>query len=256
MYPNRGRSPHSDYSETIHMNSYPSYIMITIVHGDDIAASRNYFISLKMEGLDSVTMQGTLITLTDIIQAVEGSGLFSEGKHIFIEELLSKRKAGKELNTIIECLISNEKENEIVLWESKDVTTAQLRHFKNPIIKQFKVTKTIFQFVDSLKPHNAKNMMSLFHKTIEAEDVEYVFFMIVRQVRLLLALSNEGSEQIDEIKRMAPWQKSKLQKQSKLFTIDGLLSFYQKLFGVEYGIKTGNLSLPLVGTIDFLLIEL
>lgn len=232
------------------------YHMIMIVHGDDITASRSYFIAQKEQSSDSVTLQGALMTLNDVIQAVEGQGLFSEGKHIFVEEFLTKRKAGKETNSIIAKLIENEKNNDIFLWESKDLTATQLKHFKDAVVKQFKITKTIFQFVDSIKPKNTKPILTLFHRTTKTEEVEYVFFMIVRQVRLLLALFDEGTESIDEVKRMAPWQKSKLQKQAKLFTIESLKNLYQKLFELDLAMKTGGLVMPLTESIDFLLLEI
>jgi len=118
-------------------------------------------------------------------------------------------------------------------------------------------------------------LISLFHQTIETTEIEMVFFMLIRQIRLLLALSqtrHSGEEErrlqnpdsgrarmteneIDELKKMAPWQKSKLEKQASLFPQEQLIVFYQKLFTIEVGQKTGTLTAPLVSTIDFLLLE-
>src|SRR5258706_3092333 len=230
--------------------------MITVIHGDDIVSSRNYFISQRGLSSDAVTLHGVTVNLNDVVQAVEGQGLFSEGRHIFIEELLSKRKAGKELTSILACLLENQKNNDIYLWESKDMTAKQLSSLKTVTIKQFKITKTIFQFLDTIRPKNGKTILMLLHKTLETEEIEFVFFMLVRQLRMLLALFEPGDESIDEVKRMAPWQKSKLQKQAKLFTIESLKDFYKKLLDIDIAQKTGGLALPLSETIDFLLLEI
>ena len=230
--------------------------MITVIHGDDIVSSRNYFISQRGLSSDAVTLHGVTVNLNDVVQAVEGQGLFSEGRHIFIEELLSKRKAGKELTSILACLLENQKNNDIYLWESKDMTAKQLSSLKTVTIKQFKITKTIFQFLDTIRPKNGKTILMLLHKTLETEEIEFVFFMLVRQLRMLLALFEPGDESIDEVKRMAPWQKSKLQKQAKLFTIESLKDLYKKLLDIDIAQKTGGLALPLSETIDFLLLEI
>ena len=81
--------------------------------------------------------------------------------------------------------------------------------------------------------------------------------MLQRQFRLLLAVSEENSkDSIDEITRLAPWQKSKLEKQARLFQVDKLLSIYKKLYQIDLAQKTGNLPFSLTASIDFLLADL
>lgn len=231
--------------------------MITIIHGDDGASSRNYFISQRQLSSDAIALNGATVTLNDVVQAVEGQGLFSEGKHIFIEELLSKRKASKELSNILECLLENQSSNEIFLWESKDLTVKQLSVLKAANVKQFKIAKTIFQFLDAIRPKNAKTMVVLLHRTLQTDEIEFVFYMLERHIRMLLALFEGDTDgTIEEVKRMAPWQKSKLQKQAKFFTIESLKDLYKKLLDIDVAQKTGGLALPLSETIDFLLLEI
>ncbi len=83
-----------------------------------------------------------------------------------------------------------------------------------------------------------------------------VFFMMIRQIRMLLGLIEPTADAIDEVKRMAPWQKSKLQQQADRFEIAELKSLYSKLFEIEKAMKTGNLSMTLPETIDFLLLDI
>ncbi len=228
--------------------------MITIIHGTDTAASRKYFLDLRNGEKDSVLINGQNVTLTDLVQAFEGGDLFADSKNFFIEQLISKRKKSKELTGITEYIQKNESGNKIFLWEEGDLTKASLNLFKNPAVKSFKLPQTLFLFLENIKPNNGKRLVGLFHETIKTADAEMVYFMMIRQIRLLLGLVEPVNDPIDEVKRMAPWQRGKLQNQADLFEITELKMLYKSLFEIEKGIKTGSLSTSLTSTIDFLLL--
>lgn len=231
--------------------------MIIIIHGDDTASSRKYYIELKKKHPHVFELEGEKVTLTDLYQIFEGGELFQTSKIIFIEQLLSKKKKGKERDQIIEYLQKNTGEHSIHLWENKDLGKDVAKTFKQAEIKTFKLPQTMFLFLDSIAPGNSKKLLSLFHQTIQETEIEMVFFMLVRQFRLLLAIrKTENEQQIDEIKRIAPWQKSKLEKQSSLFDKQKLIELYRKLFDIEAAQKTGTLTTSLTIAIDFFLLEL
>jgi DNA polymerase III delta subunit len=233
--------------------------MITIIHGDDISQSRKYFIDLKIKQKNAITFDGGKITLTDLAQNIEGSSLFGDTKSIFIEELLSKnKKTDKTVKEIINFIAKNSDNASFVLWESKEITKRELFTFKNSVAKIFKLPKNIFLFMDSLRHNNSKNLLNLFHQAIDSGiKEELILFMMQRQIRFLLALSESGeNEQIEEINRLAPWQMSKLISQAKLFDKEKLKIIYKKLFEIELGQKTGNLFSTLSQAIDFLLLEM
>lgn len=230
--------------------------MITIIHGADIASSRKYFLDQKPVDEDVSLIDGQNVTITDLVQIFEGGGLFSDSKNFFIEQLLGKRKKSKELEQIIDVITKNSDENNIYLWEEKELSKSTLSTFKNPIVKLFKLPQTLFLFLESIKPKNGKVLVSLFQQTIDVTDVEMVFFMMIRQVRILLALIDPALDGIDEVKRMAPWQKTKIQNQADNFEIDELKSLYNKLFEIEKGLKTGTLPIPLKQTIDLWLLDI
>src|SRR5205085_6495279 len=123
-------------------------------------------------------------------------------------------------------------------------------------IKQFKLPAAIFTFLDALRPNNAKILIQLFHRILEHKDEQFVFFMLVRHMRLLLSLSDSVDDSIEELKKISPWQKSKLQKQVRLFDQSSLLKLYAKLFTIDLASKSGRLACPLRQTIDFLLLEI
>ncbi len=239
--------------------------MITLIHGEDTAASRNYFFELKKASVDSKQLEGQSVTSIDLQQTVEGSDLFGTVPIVFIDELISKRKSPKEIEQLINIL--NTSEAAITVWESKTLTPKQLQQFNNVTIKEFKIPSTIFALLDSLKPGNGKVLIEQFHQTLQDKDPEFVLVMLQRQIRILLAISSKSSLSslgegqgevgtISEVSRMAPWQKGKLDKQTKLFTPERLKNLHAKLFQLELGMKTGGLTLPLPDSIDLLLLSI
>lgn len=234
--------------------------MITIIHGDNIAESRNYFLDLRSKQKNPVSFDGGKITLTDLVQNIEGSGLFNDTKTIFIEDLLAKhKKTNNESKEILNFIAKNSKNSAFILWESKELTKRDTGFFKNAVVKVFKLPKNIFLFLDNLKPGSGTNLLNLFHEALDSGiKEELILFMMQRQFRLLLSFCNSElvSESIDEVNRLAPWQREKLERQTQLFDTSKLKNIYKKLYEMELGQKTGALPLTLSQSIDFLLLEI
>ncbi|MBF8249611.1 MAG: hypothetical protein HW400_212 [Candidatus Levybacteria bacterium] len=239
--------------------------MITIIHGDNISESRNYFLELKQKEKNPLLFDGNKLTITDLVQNIEGSGLFNDSKTIFIDDLLTKRKrTDKEVKEILNFIATNPKESNFILWESKEILKGTLNLFKSATVNYFKLPKNIFLFLDNLRPNNSKSLLNLFHQTLESGIAEeLILFMLQRQFRILLALSEPSkNEPIDELSRLAPWQLDKLKRQADYFQgstlSEGstLKKIYKKLYEIEIGSKTGSLSLSLSQSIDFLLLEI
>lgn len=242
--------------------------MITIIHGSDTSLSRKYFLDEKQKVVNAVLLDAEQVNLTDLTQVFEGGGLFGESKFIFIEQLLTKRKKSTDLTGILTYLEKNATGHTIFLWEGKELDRGTLTLLKNPIVKIFKLPQTLFQLLDAILPGNGKTLIKLYHQTLVASDAEMVFYMLIRQIRILLAIKripanldskspNEVNtpDPIDEVKRIAPWQKNKLENQANHFEVQQLLTIYSKLFTLEVGQKTGTLAVPLSSAIDFLFME-
>ena len=69
-------------------------------------------------------------------------------------------------------------------------------------------------------------------------------------------LFQDSKENIDEVKRIAPWQKSKIVRQASLFGEEKLKLIYKKLYKIDKTTKTGKSNLTLVQNIDILLLEI
>lgn len=230
--------------------------MITIIHGDDIVSSRNFFISQKQKIKNPPEFNGESVSLTDLVQIFEGGELFRAEKTLFLEDFLTKRKQSRDKDQIISYLAKYQNHG-VFLWEGKEASLKSLVLFKKAEIKHFKLPQTLFAFLDSIKPGLGPSHITLFYKVLENMEAELVFFMLVRQIRLLLALSDSNSnEQIDEVKRLAPWQKGKLQRQASFFTAKELKIHFARLYEIDLAQKTGTLSLTLTQAIDFFLLDL
>lgn len=226
--------------------------MITIISGDDINLSRKFFLEKKGNSTQP-TLNGETVTLLDIKQIGTTGGLFEKSEPIFIEGLISNSRPSKRLDEIAD-YFKNTKDVDAYLWESKELAKKQTSAFGNPILETFKIPQNTFGFLDGIKPNSGKRNVELFHSALDASNEDLLFFMIIRQFRLLLAVSSNS--QIDEAKRLAPWQKSKLLSQAKLYSQDSLLKIYEKLFQMDLDQKTGGLTMPLKESIDFFLLGL
>lgn len=230
--------------------------MIIVFHGENSTESRKAFIDLRKETANAIVIDEPTITIALLSEKLEGQGLFADTQTLFIEELFSKKKGSKEVDTLANFIASHTKNTAVVLWESKALTPKQLGFFKGAKVKKFDLPKEVFAFLDSILPQNSKKSLKLFHKTLETEEAEFIFFMMVRQVRILLAVLEPGESQIDEVTRLAPWQMGKFEKQARSFDKEQLRTLFYNLFNIEKNLKTGKLALNLSQTIDFLLINL
>lgn len=229
--------------------------MLTLIHGDDTTLSRNYYISERQNHPEKKIVDGNTVQITDLMQIFSGNGLFGDQETIFIEDLVSKRKSPKDIEELV-TFLSDQTDALIFVWESKILTPKQVSLFKKANVKEFKISTVVFTFLDSLKPNNSQYMIKLYHDVLEQEDAFYVLVMLMRQVRILLSVLDPQEKIISEVVRMAPWQKTKMQKQAKAFTKEKLLAMHDQLFALEKGQKTGTLTLALPESIDFFLLSI
>lgn len=229
--------------------------MIRILYGEDIATSRLYY--KKQQKNDPLVFDGEKVTHAQIEEALGSNGLFGNEKIICLENFFSKRKSSKEMDLIIASIEKNSSDTDIIFWESKQLSKKSLSVFPKAVTKSFPFPQSLFAFLDALQPNNTKKLLTLYHETLLHTESEMIFFMITRHIRLLLALSDtQNPDSIDEVKRLAPWQKSKLVSQSRQFPVKQLVSLHGRLADIDVKSKSGGLPMPLLETIDFLLLSI
>lgn len=230
--------------------------MILIIHGNDIEKSRNYFFQEKQNQDNPVLINADLVTADLLFQTFENKNFFETKTTIIVENFFSKFKANSNEFKEITSYINKNKTIDIIFWESTEISKASLSAFSNATVKNFSLPQSLFLFLDNIKPGNSKYLISIFHEILKTTEAEIIFFMIIRQFRLLIAQIENGSNAIDEAKRMAPWQLSKFKKQLSFFDKNKLLVSYNKLFEIDLKHKTGKISFPLEKSIDFFLADL
>lgn len=230
--------------------------MITIIHGDDIVSSRNYFYNQKRSANNPTSFDGQF-ELEDIIQTAQSTGLFISDNKIFIENFFSKNKVNStSTRNTLDYINKNSSSFELFLWEGKELQKKYINLFNNPLVKTFVIPKSIFLFLDSISPGNYKNSIGFFHKALQSTESELIFFMLQRQFRMLLTIADKKTQHsIDEVLRLLPWQKKKLERQASVFPLQKLLALHKMLYKIEISHKTGGLPYPLDRSIDFFLLS-
>ena len=229
--------------------------MITIIHGNDITTSRNFYIELRKKTANYELIDGKNLDFDTLFRTFQGNSLFTNEKNIYIENFFSNIKSNSiEFKKITDYLNKNKNIN-LLFWETKVLTKTQASSIKSAQVKEFSYPQVLFVFLDSFKPQNLSSI-KLFHQLNKTMEVELIFYMIVRQLRLMIAVLEEGKNEIDEIKRLAPWQLSKLRSQGGHFGKNKLLDLYKKLYLIDYQTKYGLTPLSLSTNIDIFLSDL
>lgn len=227
--------------------------MFTILHGENLPKSRQKLVELiqesKNKGQQIKRLQAKKLTLAELETALMAQDLFGNTQVVVIEELhslpTSQRK--KDLITLL-----SKAQIPIILWEKRALTKTMLKKFPQAKDTEFKISKTLFAWLDSLdgKTKNKTSQLKLFHQTIETEAPELCLVMLARQIRLLIQ-AKEG-EKISG----PPWMAQKLQRQNQKFTFSQLLKIHQNLLILDIKQKTSQLSLELAAELDLLLLRM
>lgn len=231
--------------------------MIVILHGEDIARSRKALESAKTQkkSQEVITLDGAKITLSELKQALEAKSLFGQERIVILENFLGSRKT-KEQEKIIDYLKSEKQNLDLIIWEDQEVNSLLLRSFPHAQVQVFKLDPLLFRFLDTLKPQNSQKMIEALRLALTQEDANLIFYLLVRQFRLLLVLRNGEEASLEEVGRLVSWQRTKIAKQAQYFTPQKLLAVYRELLAIDYREKTGSAAYPLPQTLELFLANL
>lgn len=229
--------------------------MITLIHGGNTVASRaeltqqiSAFRNKEVRRLD-----GSSVDEASLIQALESTSLFGGETVVVIENLFGKlgRKL-KLIDALAKRINASGEATDIILWEDKDMGKTVLSGL-GPKTRnlQFKISPLIFEFLDSLKPHNAQVLLSLTEKLFVQDAPELVFAMLVKRLRQLLILRDGGTPE-----GLIGWQAGRLTTQAGHFTLEQLSMMYKKCCEIEYSIKSGTSPFTMAQHIEMVLADL
>lgn len=204
---------------------------ITLVHGEDIHASRKYYLDLceKAKGSGFTISDISNQTNLDLGEKLTGQSLFEE-KILFVHEKL-KNLTPKDLGWLKEK--SGKYNGELFMWYEGDAPAKIIKSFPKGVnVKKFDLPKIIFNFLDSFYPGNCKNCLSLLSDLLESQPIELIFAMLIRHVRDLYWVSVDSQNPPS----YQSWRIAKLKKQALHFTSAKLKRVIN--FASEADIKT------------------
>ncbi len=208
-----------------------------IIHGDNQVASRSLLLAAKQtataKNLEIISLSGDELNLAELQNYVNSVNLLGTTNCVVVEGFFGRRPSN-EKKKIIEQLEkwSNE---QIILWDGKDVSL-QLKNFPLNIVKKFELPRTVFKFLDSL----ALNDLS---QTLETTPPEFVFSLLVGQVRKLMIIKSGGGNFPD-------WQMAKLKSQAAKFTDQELSSMHHQLLDIDFKNKTSASAMDLAQALE------
>lgn len=208
-----------------------------IIHGEDKVLSYKRLIAItedfKNKQLEITTHEAASLDPTTLRQELSSTNLFGTAKCLIVKNFLSSTKS-KSKDQLTK-LLSSADGQEIVLYETKEIAATVLKTFPKATIENFKVNPLIFKFLDVLRPQNQRQINLGWKKlTEEGIEPEFVFAMVVRQIRLLIQAKSGPS-----YLKLGPYPQRLITSQSTNFTIEKLLNLHQQLYQIDLKIKTG-----------------
>ncbi|MBU0578832.1 hypothetical protein KKE34_03535 [Patescibacteria group bacterium] len=227
--------------------------MMTILHGENITASRNKLVELitlaKNKNKTIERLDAKKINLGILESKLVKQDLFGTEILVVIENLHSLPRS-KNKTALIE--LASKSQVNLILWEKRQLTATMLKKFPKVEIFEFKLSNTLFAWLDTIRGDgkNIKKQLLTFHKTLATEDPHLCFVMLLRQIRMLIQVKDGG-----EISG-PPWIKNKLKKQGETFDLNQLLNIHAQLLTIDLKQKTSSNSLELDQELDLLIMSM
>lgn len=225
--------------------------MIRLLHGENQVLSRKRLSEIialaRKNEQEVVVFKGSGLVLEDVRKTLESQTLFGKSRLVVWENFLSQGKS-KEKDKILSYLEEGKFDNDLVIWEGREIKGKICEEVQSEL---FKLPSLLFKFLELFSPKDKLLALSVLKKLEKSEELEIIFYMLVRQLRLLL-MASFG----DDLKELPVWQQSKIRSQAEKFTHQKLLAVYNHLLEIDYDQKTSASGYSLGFKMEFLLINL
>lgn len=231
--------------------------MLTILHGEDTTASRARLGVILDEARQKNTTISRLVakklSLAELEEAFVSTSLFEGDELVVLEELhsLPKSKKKEALLALFTAKTTNQAtQKQVVLWESRQLTATMLKRFPAAKVQEFKLSKKLFQWLDSLGQASPTKKIELLKQSVASQGEYLCFVMLVRQIRLLIMAKAGGKI------TGAPFMISKLRSQAQRFSLEKLLATHLQLLEIDRQLKRSENSLTLTQQLDLITLSL
>lgn len=228
--------------------------MITLLHGDNIDASRAELVRMTgvAKGKEIRQLSGRDVEPVVLTQALESSSLFGGDTLVVIENLFGKLgRQVKRIEALCAILVMSGEATDVILWEDKELGVTVVKNLGKASVRTFKVPPIIFQLLDGMRPHAAATLIPLFRQIYATQAAEVIYTLVVRRVRQLIQASDSVAPD-----GLAPWQAARLTAQARLFSMNKLIRMHTNLLDMDIAIKTGVSPFTLAQHIEQFLISL
>lgn len=227
--------------------------MLTIIHGENVVASRNYLLSqidqFKKKSREVLFLDEKNFTPENLVAALE-KDLFGQQKVVVFESFSRLKPNQKKEATEI---IKQHPEGILFLWEAKTLPASFFKAFPKSQARLFKPSPILFQFLDALSPKNKQKAIFLLGQVLKKEETGLVFYFLTRRISDLILIKENHEEKVSARKA---WQKEKLKKQAQDFSQEKLADFLCQLIWLDYQQKTGQLFYPFEFGLELLLAKM
>lgn len=209
---------------------------IFVIHGEYSAKSyerlQQYLERAKKKNWEIVNID------ENFAATIRAQDLFGKTKIYILKnlKLLDKKLLPKLDGNLI--VYSNDKLNDAAIKSLGDIKK----------IEEFKLPKSVFNFLDSFYPGNSDECIKLLHLIIEKEPIELVFWFLGKTLRDLYWVSVSPSDI-----PYPSWRVGKLENQASRFSTDLLKELIEDLAEIDIKAKTSQGEL--LDSLDLLILQ-
>lgn len=227
--------------------------MLTILHGNNVVQSREKMVEMvaaaKTKSYEVIRLAAKHLTPAILEEKLGTGQLFGATKLVIVEQLHSQPRSKKQTQLIKLLAGSTE---EVVLWEKRQLTPTMLKKFPQAKKLHFKLSSSLFAWLDSLNPNDKSKprQLKLIKKAIADDGAQACLVMLMRQIRLLITAKDGG------LIKGPPFVASKIKQQAAGLTMKQLLSTHSQLLAIDQANKTSRNILSIEQALDLLILSL
>lgn len=220
---------------------------IIVLHGEDTEKVylrlKKFIETAKSRSWEVVYLDESPFTFQESLSAVS---LFDSERFFILKEI---KKLGKKefewLNKKYEGLAGN-----LIIYHEGVLNATFLKSLpKDAKVEEFKVPKILWTFLEHIYPGNSEKVLKEFHQIIERDAPEFLFTLIVRQMRDVYWVKIDARST-----GFADWKVNKLKYQADKFSVEKLMLFINRLAEIDVEVKTSKTDL--VSALDLLIIKI
>jgi len=213
-----------------------------IIHGDYSVKSydrlQQYIKAAKKRSWEIVRVDSKI---TNIRETLVSQSLFTKQRLIVVENINAIKKKDSEWLK----KKNNELDATLLLYHNSALSKTAVNLYPKPDkIEEFKLPKTVWNLLDSIRPGNSQKVIELLENTLKTESEEFVFAVIAKLFRDLYWVK------VDTNPPFSSWQLSKLREQTSYFKKEVVLKIIDMLS--EADIKAKTTKQPIRQSLDFI----